>query len=83
MYRPMFITGGNSCKQKVLRMCASQHSFPIDIMAAPKQTVIPRFTRREAREAGWELTSDPLWCPPDEGIVWICPDCSRRKAGGE
>ena len=48
---------------------------PID----PAET-IPRFySERHAMEAGWRITSNRKFCPPDKKSVWICPKCAGTE----
>jgi len=40
---------------------------------------VPRFySARHAVDAGWQHTADPVFCPPDEEYVWVCPECIAR-----
>jgi len=35
-------------------------------------------SEEQAYNAGWRKTSDPKFCGPEDGYVWICPDCYRK-----
>lgn len=40
--------------------------------------VIPKMTGQEAEEAGWITSTDVKYCPPDEDVAYICPECAKE-----
>ena len=57
------------------------HCAGCSVFYAPKdidpEEPIPRFySEMHAMEAGWRITSDRKFCPPDKKSVWICPKCA-------
>jgi len=41
--------------------------------------MIPIFySERHAKDEGWIVTKDKMFCPPDKEYAWICPDCAKK-----
>lgn len=36
-------------------------------------------TKAEAEADGWLFTTKRRWCPPDEDIVAVCPECQDES----
>ena len=66
-------------EKRIFVMCATcRHFYASGENAGPKP--IPEFySDRHAQDAGWRLTSYPLYCPPDKEFVWICPKCASTE----
>ena len=48
------------------------------------QVEIPEFySIKHVTDSGWIATKDPLYCPPEEEFVWICPDCVKEIKDGK
>lgn len=43
-----------------------------------KDIAIPEMTGQEAEEKGWRASRNIEFCPPDEDLVLICPDCAKE-----
>ncbi len=41
-------------------------------------SLLPEFySSQHAIDAGWVITTDPKFCPPQEKYVWVCPNCIK------
>lgn len=69
MFKSMIIKDGNTSH---LKTCLAREHKEFT------EKIPVFYSRQHALDNGWKITDDIKFCPPDQMIAWVCPECAQK-----